>query len=340
MKIGMIFPGQGAQYLGMGKEFYDKERLVQELFEEASQCLDQNFVRLCFASSEKELCQTINAQTSIFLVSAAIYVLLNKKYEIVPDIVAGHSLGEYSAIFAAKGLSFPDTLYLLKKRSLFMEEATKNTKGGMLAVFGMAEEELKYICDRYDNSYNSSHVAEIVNYNSPQQLVISGTTSELEKIQQDLKKDKIKSIMLNVSGAFHSRLMKDSEKDFAQYMLKVDFNNLDIPLINNLDAKIIQKQQEVKDSLIKQLSSPILWWQSMQHLKDCDLIIEVGPGDKLSKILKKEWPDKNIVSINTLNNLADVLSSLDKKLELSEHEDPENIDGDLQDEEDFIEKDS
>ena len=146
MKIGMIFPGQGSQFLGMGKEFFDNERLVQELFDQASNCLDQNFVRLCFASSEKELCQTSNAQTAIFLVSVSIYSLLKEKYGITPHIVAGHSVGEYAAIYAAEGITFPDALYLLKKRSLFMEEATKIQEGGMLAVLKISEARVRQIC--------------------------------------------------------------------------------------------------------------------------------------------------------------------------------------------------
>lgn len=324
MKIGMIFPGQGSQFLGMGKDFYDNYRIVQELFEQASSCLDQNFVRLCFASSEKELCQTINAQTSIFLISASIFDLLNKKYGITPDIVAGHSSGEYAAIYAAGGISFPDALYLLKKRSLFMEEATKNQNGGMLAVFGLSKEQLQEICLKYDDPSSNEKVAEIVNYNSSQQLVVSGTLPELEQIKIDVKNLKGKSISLAVSGAFHSRLMEEPEKNFASYMIKVDFKDLKIPLVSNVDAKKILKSEDIKTSLIKQISSPVLWWQSMQHFKNLDLIIEIGPGGKLAKMLKKEWPEKKIISIQNNQDFVDVLTLLGKKMENSENENIES----------------
>lgn len=124
-KVGMIFPGQGSQFVGMAKEFYDNERIVQEYFEQASNCLNQNFVKLCFASSEKDLMETVNTQTSIFLVSSAIYALLKEKYSIVPNLIAGHSLGEYSAVFAAGGINFPDGLYLLKKERCLWKKQLK-----------------------------------------------------------------------------------------------------------------------------------------------------------------------------------------------------------------------
>ena len=318
MKIGMIFPGQGSQVLGMCKELYDRERLVQELFEQASSCLDQNFVRLCFASSEKELRETVNAQTSIFLVSASIYKILNEKYGITPNIVAGHSSGEYSAIYAAGGMTFPDALYLLKKRALFLEDATKKYEGGMLAALGLPFETVQKICKKYDDPSDLKVVAEIVNYNSPTQFVISGTNNELNAIASDIKQAKGKAIALNVAGAFHSRIMKEAENSFAAYLVKVDFKDLTIPLVNNVAAKVVKSNEEIKESLVRQMSSNVLWWPAMQHFKKCDLIIEVGPGIKYAKMLKREWPNANIISINTQADIEQLVASLGKEIQKTE----------------------
>ncbi|MFA5074719.1 MAG: ACP S-malonyltransferase [Candidatus Babeliales bacterium] len=313
-KIGIIFPGQGSQFMGMGKDFYDSERIVQELFEEASNCLDQNFVRLCFAASDKELRQTANAQTSIFLLSTAIFSVLNKKYDIKPELFAGHSSGEYTAIYSAGGMTFPDALYLLNKRASFMQEFTANQSGGMLAVIGMPQEILETICLKYDNPESEMHVAQIVNYNSQDQLVVSGTLPELEAIKFEVKKHKAKPIMLNVEGAFHSRLMREAEKNFNLYLIKVDFQDLNVRLVNNVNADIVFDKNQVKNSLSKQISSPVLWWQSMQHFKDMDLILEIGPSGKLSGLLKKEWPEKNIMAVSNVQEMYDVLTFLEKKI--------------------------
>ncbi|MBM3894553.1 ACP S-malonyltransferase [Candidatus Dependentiae bacterium] len=309
-KIGMIFPGQGTQFVGMGKELYDQERIVQEIFEEASLCLDINFVQMCFASSEKILKETINSQTAIFVVSAAIYKLLREKYGIVPDLVAGHSLGEYSAIHAVGGLNFPDTLYLLNKRAAIMDRYIKEQNGSMLAVLGFSEEKLRIICAQYDQPENNEHVAEIANYNSSSQIVVSGTTVELQHVKSDVEIMRGKAVMLPVEGAFHSRLLREAENLFSKYLVKVDFKPLEIPLINNIMAQKIQTPVEIKLSLVRQTSSHIYWWQSMQYFKDMDIIIEVGPNDKFAKMLRREWPDKQIFSINSTQDIVRLLDAL------------------------------
>ena len=311
MKIGMIFPGQGSQYLGMGKEFFDNERIVQEFFEEACVCLDKNFIKLCFASSDRDLVETTNAQTSIFLVSAAISTLLKQKYGIEPSLVAGHSLGEYSAIFAAGAISFPDGLYLLKKRSQFMDEATKECPGTMLAVIGISYERVQRICEQYDDPDDTIRVAQVVNFNTPRQVVISGTSRELQNIKEDIETFGGRAIMLNVGGAFHSRLMNRAEKKFAPYLIKVDFSSLRIPLVNNVAAEEITSAEQVQESLVKQTSSPILWWQAMQYFQDCDVIVEVGPNNKYGRMLQLEWPDKCIISVNSQKDIEQLLTHLE-----------------------------
>ena len=312
MNIGIIFPGQGSQYLGMGKDVYDHERIVQEYFETASGCLEQNFVRLCFASSERELTETVNAQTSIFTVGASLYAILTQKYGIVPSVVAGHSSGEYGAIFAAGGLSLPDALYLLKKRALFMEEATVQFPGSMVAIIGMPYEDLDALCKKYNDPASSRRVVEIVNYNAPTQLVISGSQAELDAVSNDARDAGAKALPLAVAGAFHSRVMRDAEERFGCYMVKVDFKDLTIPLVCNVSGSLIKSNEEIKNALVKQMSSPVLWWPSMKQFEACDLIIQMGPGNKLAKTLQREWPAKKILSFNTIADLDVILRTLDK----------------------------
>lgn len=321
MKIGMIFPGQGAQFVGMGKEFYDQERLMQEYFEQASICLKKNFVKLCFASSERELMETQNAQTAIFLVSASLVHLLKDRYDVAPTIVAGHSLGEYSALFAAQGINFADGLYLLNKRAQFMEEATARQNGGMLAVLNMPVETLETIVAAHDDPSGIERVAQIVNYNAPTQLVVSGTLPELEAIKEAVVAQKGRAIPLKVSGGFHSRLMQQAQERFAAYLTKVDIHDLALPLISNVDAQPIRAAHEVKDALVRQISAPVRWWRSMEHMADCDLILQIGPGDQMAKLLAREWSDKPILAFNTPEDLTVILEHLGKRSLLPEHDD-------------------
>lgn len=319
-RIGMVFPGQGSQFLGMGKNLYDQERIVQEYFELASSCLDSNFVRLCFASSEKELLEVANTQTAIFLVSAALYTLLRDKYGIIPDVVAGHSLGEYAAIYAGGGISFQDALYLLNKRATFMDAAVKGQNGGMLAVLGFPSDRLKLICEQYDRPEGLEHVAEVANYNSPSQTIVSGTIPELMKVKQDVEALGGKALMLKVAGAFHSRLLAAAEKQYSVYLLKADFKPMRVPLANNVGGKLVWSPKSLKESMVKQTSSHIYWWKAMQHLEKMDIILEIGPGTKYAKMMQREWPDKIIISINEQEDINKLLTMLGKPIPIIERD--------------------
>jgi len=310
MRIGMIFPGQGSQFLGMGKSLYDQERIVQEHFELASNCLDVNFVRLCFASSERELREVANTQTAIFLISASIAALLKEKYGIVPDLVAGHSLGEYSAIHVAGGITFQDAIYLLNKRSQFMNAAVQSQNGSMLAAIKFATEKLEMICQQYDKPGSLEHVAEVANFNSPSQVVVSGTRPELEAVKRDVEALGGRAMFVNVAGAFHSRMLESAEKQYSVYLLKVDFRPLEIPLANNIAGKLVWSPKSIKDSLVKQTSSHIHWWKAMEYFYKMDVIVEVGPGSKLGKMIKREWPEKTVISINEQKDINELLTVL------------------------------
>ena len=311
LKIGMIFPGQGSQYLGMGKEFYDQDRTCQEMFEDASNALKENCVKLCFSSSDKILQGTIVTQTGIFLVSAAIYTILANKYGLVPDLAAGHSLGEYTAVYAAKGLDFFDAIYLLSKRAQFMERGMEKQEGGLLAVMNLDLRVLQAICDRYDDA--NASVAEIAIFNSPTQVVVSGTLHELKMIAEEVEIMHGKAIFLPVAGAYHSRMMRDAEQDFAPYLVKVDFHRLAFPIINNIMALKVVTPEEIKLSLVKQTSSHIYWWTSMEKFKDMDLVIQVGPNDKFAKLLRREWPNFPVYAINSYQDIDTVLKVIENK---------------------------
>ena len=183
----------------------------------------------------------------------------------------------------------------------------------MIAVLGLSLEKLKSICENLDDSDGTRRVAEIVNYNSPTQFVVSGTAAELDEVVKKVRGAKGKVVKLNVAGAFHSRLMQEAEKQFSKYMVKVDFKELTVPLVNNVQARLVTDNNDLKESLVRQMSSQVLWWPSMQWIKDCDVIIEVGPGTKLSKILKRECPEKDVYSLNSIDDLEALMNRLGKE---------------------------
>jgi len=308
-KIGMLFPGYGSQYVGMGKELYDTSRIVQEYFEEASNCLNENFVKLCFASSDAELGKMSNAYSALFLVSVSTAMLLQEK-GIKPDVIAGYNLGEYSALCTAGGLSFPDGLYLLNKFACFYQEGLDQMHDiAILQVIGVLWSILKDECAAI-----SLNVAPIIIafYHSPTDYTVVGSKEAIEALKVLLagrKGAKINELSLAVG--LHSSLMDPIVEQFVIYLTKVDFHDLNVPLINSVYAKQVQAGEEIKEGIIKQINHSIIWDQVLAKFADCDLLIEVGPGTQLSFLAKEQYPDKKIVSVQKQVDINELLQLID-----------------------------
>lgn len=296
MKIGMVFPAQGSQFVGMGKELYDDSRIMQEYFEQASNCLDINFVKLCFASSDAELNILNHTYTALFLVSSALYAVL-KEQGIEPSIAAGYNVGEYAAMHAAGSLSLPDGLYLLNKYANFYQEFLRNVDVAALRVHGIAARELKTFCVEASQKNNQVSIAI---YESATHHIVTGDSIAIMRLRELLGEVKgIKVKDENVQVGLHSELMLPVVEQVKMYLEKVDFRDTTIPLIINADAKAVRNGDDIKQTVLAQIHKPVLWAQSVELLADCELIIEVGPGKQLSSLLAERYPDKQMVAINT-----------------------------------------
>ena len=306
MKIGMVFPGYGSQFVGMGKELYDESRIMQEYFEEASNCLNSNFVKLCFASSDTELARMENAYTALFLVSSSICALLKQEAGVQAQIVAGYNIGEYSAIHAADCFSFPDGLYLLTKYHAFYQEILSAGDYAGVKIKGLTAKAVQDLCTQVSVDGNYSSIAV---YESLIQHSVMGTTPAITALRELLDEmDNVKFDDEAVEIGLHSATMDPVALNLRLYLEKVDFKPLTIPLITNADAKIITEGNLLKTALIKQIHSPVLWAQSMAHLSDCDIIIEVGPGTHLTSLLQELYPEKKCIAINKRSDIEELHS--------------------------------
>lgn len=311
-KIACIFPGQGAQYSGMGKEIAENYGQAMEIFEIASQRLGIDMKQLCFEGSEEELKKTENTQPSILTTSIAIYEVL-KYHGITPEITAGLSLGEYSALVAAKSISFSDAVAVVKQRGKYMQEAVPAGEGTMAAVMGMEKEKviecLKMASD--------AGVVEAVNYNCPGQIVIAGHTKAVERACEILKENGARrAILLPVSAPFHSSLLKPAGEKLAKELEKVEVSELEIPVVANVNAQAILDKNQVKQCLIEQVSSSVLWEDSVRLMIDMgvDTFIEVGPGKSLSAFVKKIDKDVAVYNIEDMDTLNNTVASIKERM--------------------------
>ena len=301
--FSVIFPGQGSQLVGMGKEFFEKYSLVKNLFKEADEALGFNLTKLILEGPKDELDLTTNTQPAIFLISFSIFNVVTKEFNIdlhKAKYFAGHSLGEYSALSSAGYLSFSNTIKILKARGEAMQNAVAKGEGGMLAVLGSTVEDIEKILEN-QNKIN----VQIANDNSEGQIVLSGKNKDLETLNEILKEKKIKNIKLPVSAPFHCNLMKKATEIMKNEIEKLNFKEGKNILVSNVTANEISNRDELKKLLIDQIENRVRWRESIINMtnKGVDHYIEIGPGKVLSGLIKRI--NKN-VKINTINNENDI----------------------------------
>lgn len=286
-----VFPGQGAQFVGMGKNMYDTSALAKEMFEKANEILGFRITDLMFEGTEEDLRQTKVTQPAIFLHSVIIAATLGESFK--PDMVAGHSLGEFSALVANKTLSFEDGLRLVSMRANAMQKACEAEPSTMAAILGLDDKKTEEICAAIDE------IVVPANYNSPGQLVISGSMKGIEIACEKLKEAGAKrALPLKVGGAFHSPLMEPARIELAEAINSIHFSEPICPIYQNVNAKAVVNPTEIKQNLISQLTSPVRWTQIMENMiaDGASKFIEVGPGTVLQGLVKKVKSDIEAVS--------------------------------------------
>jgi len=310
--LAYIFPGQGSQFVGMAKAWYDTYDSVREIFDTADQALGFALTELIFEGPAEELQKTANTQPAILTTSIAMLELL-KKAGIRPAATAGHSLGEYAALVAAGSLDFSDAVRLVRLRGQFMQEAVPLGQGGMMAVLGLDADKVVEGC----HMAAESGIVEAANFNSPGQVVVAGEVNALKKTQETLKSLGAKRcMMLPVSAPFHSSMMIPAGEKLAVELAKVEIKDPEVPVLANINADYYNSAEQVQDGLIRQVSNPVLWEQSMRRFiaDGYDLFLEIGPGNVLTGLLKKIDKQSKFFNINGEGDPEAVIAQLKEAL--------------------------
>ncbi len=297
--IAVVFPGQGSQYVGMGKDFYENFSSVKSVFEQASDRIKVDMTNLCFSSSEEELKLTENTQPAILTVSYAIYEVIKER---LPEVsfFAGHSLGEYTACVASGIMNFSDAVFAVRNRGRFMQEAVPVGVGAMAAIIGISFDEVEKVCSEIEG------VVEPANYNSPEQIVIAGEKKAVEEAVAKLKGLGAKrTVMLNVSAPFHCSLMKPAAERLKSVLEDMNFNDAQVPVVSNVTASSVVSGIHERELLIEQVTAPVKWYQSVLFMKDAgvDTFIEVGPSKVLSGLIKKTDRKLKVLNIEKVSDL-------------------------------------
>ena len=305
--FSVIFPGQGSQSVGMGKEFYEKFDLVKNLFREADEALNVPISKMILEGPKDDLDLTTNTQPAIFLISYSIFQVIKKEFNIdlkKAKLFAGHSLGEYSAISCAGYLDFQETIKILKIRGNAMQNSVPKGEGGMIAILGTKVEDIEILLKENQNNLK----VEIANDNSDGQIVLSGKIQDLEKLSFILIEKKIKYIRLPVSAPFHCSLMNKATEIMKEELTKLSFKKGSNSLISNVTADEIFNADELKDLLVRQIENRVRWRESVINMinKDVNQFIEIGPGKVLSGLIKRVNKDVEVKSINTEEDIKNI----------------------------------
>jgi len=300
-----IFPGQGSQYVGMGKELFESFAVSKQVFEEADDALHFSLSTLCFRGPEETLKLTENTQPAVLTMSIAAFKALQSEKGIIPQFTAGHSLGEYTALVVSGALTFSEAVKIVRLRGKFMQEAVPVGEGAMAAILGMERDQIEKICDEA----SSGEVLTPANFNCPGQIVIAGHTKAVERAIERVKREGKQAILLPVSAPFHSPLMKPAGERLEKVLEGMSVNDLKIPVVTNVEAEVNASKDRIKGLLVAQVSSPVRWEESMGKIieKGIEQVLEIGPGRVLSGLMKRidrRIETKHLEDIQTLKKIS------------------------------------